>query len=238
MNVLVKNRFNKLFITLNINDIMSLANNGEYIGNCKFCKDHLSLDYISSFKTSHETDFYFCSLGHYWTVKDTSEQSQIITNSKTVDLTKGESYQDKPFNTDKPLNRDKPFNRDRDRPPFNRDRDKPFNRDRDKPFNRDRDKPFNRDRDKPFNRDRDRPPFNRDRDRPPFNRDRDRPPFNRDRDRPPFNRDRPPFNRDRPPFNRDRPPFNRDRDKPFNTEKKEGFYKQFSSNKKGKRKRE
>src|SRR5215208_5484890 len=151
MNVLVKNRFNKLFITLNINDIMSLANNGEYIGNCKFCKDHLSLDYISSFKTSHETDFYFCSLGHYWTVKDTSEQSQIITNSETVDLTKGESYQDKPFNTDKPLNRDK---------------DKPFNRDRDKPFNRDRDKPFNRDRDKPFNRDRDRPPFNRDRDRP------------------------------------------------------------------------
>ena len=142
---------------------MSLANNGEYIGNCKFCKDHLSLDYISYFKTSHETDFYFCSLGHYWTVKDTSEQPQTITNSETVDLTKGESYQDKPFNTDKP------FNRDRDRPPFNRDK---------------------------------------------------------------------PFNRDRPPFNRDRPPFNRDRDKPFNTEKKEGFYKQFSSNKKGKRKRE
>ena len=167
---------------------MSLANNGEYIGNCKFCKDHLSLDYISYFKTSHETDFYFCSLGHYWTIKDTSEQPQTITNSETVDLTKGESYQDKPFNTDKPLNTDKAFNRDRDRPPFNRD--------------------------KPFNRDRDRPPFNRDK---PFNRDRDRPPFNRDRDR---------------------PPFNRDRDKPFDKEKKEGFYKQFSSNKKGKRKRE
>ena len=174
---------------------MSLANNGEYIGNCKFCKDHLSLDYISYFKTSHETDFYFCSLGHYWTIKDTSEQPQTITNSETVDLTKGESYQDKPFNTDKPLNTDKAFNRDRDRPPFNRD--------------------------KPFNRDRDRPPFNRDK---PFNRDRDRPPFNRDRDR--------------PPFNRDSPPFNRDRDKPFDKEKKEGFYKQFSSNKKGKRKRE
>ncbi|MDW3605293.1 MAG: hypothetical protein QOK67_09655 [Nitrososphaeraceae archaeon] len=164
---------------------MSLANSGEYIGNCKFCKDHLSLNYISCFKTSHETDFYFCSLGHYWTVKDTSEQPQTITNVDSSDLNKVESYQDKPFNSN------------RDRPPFNRDRD--------------------------------RPPFNRDRDRPPFNRDRDRPPFNRDRDRPPFNRDKPPFNRDRP-FNRDKPPFNRD--------KKEGFYKQFTSNKKGKRKKE
>ena len=142
---------------------MSLANNGEYIGNCKFCQDHLSLNYISCFKTSHETDFYFCSLGHYWTDKDTSEQPQTITNVESDDLSKVKVYQDKPFN--------------------------------------------------------------RDRDRQPFNRDRDRPPFNRDRDRPPFNRDKPPFNRDR-----DRPPFNRD--------KKEGFYKQFTSNKKGKRKRE
>jgi hypothetical protein len=167
---------------------MSLANSGEYIGNCKFCKDHLSLNYISCFKTSHETDFYFCSLGHYWTVKDPSEQPQTITNVDSSDLNKVESYQDKPFNS----NRDKPpFNRDRDRPPFNRDRDRP---------------PFNRDRDRPFNRDK-----------PPFNRDR------------PFNRDKPPFNRDRP-FNRDKPPFNRD--------KKEGFYKQFTSNKKGKRKKE
>jgi hypothetical protein len=155
---------------------MSLANSGEYIGNCKFCKDHLSLNYISCFKTSHETDFYFCSLGHYWTVKDTSEQPHTITNVESSDLNKVEVYQDKPFNS----NIDKP----------------------------------------PFNRDRDRPPFNRD--KPPFNRDRDRPPFNRDR---PFNRDKPPFNRDR-----DRPPFNRD--------KKEGFYKQFKSNKKGKGKRE
>ena len=81
-----KTRFNKLFITLNIKDIMSLANNAEYIGNCKFCKDHLSLDYISYFKTSQETDFYFCSLGHYWTVKDTSEQPQTITNSEAIDL--------------------------------------------------------------------------------------------------------------------------------------------------------
>jgi hypothetical protein len=163
---------------------MSLANSGEYIGNCKFCKDHLSLNYVSCFKTSHETDFYFCSLGHYWSVKDTSEQPQTITNVESSDLNKVESYQDKPFN------------RDRDRPPFNRDRDRP-----------------------PFNRDRDRPPFNRDK---PFNRDRDRPPFssNRDRDRPPFSSNR---DRDRPPFNRD---------------KKEGFYKQFKSNKKGKRKRE
>ena len=132
---------------------MSLANSGEYIGNCKFCKDHLSLNYISCFKTSHETDFYFCSLGHYWTVKDTSEQPQTITNVDSSDLNKVESYQDKPFNSN--------------------------------------------------------------RDKPPFNRDRDRPPFNRDRDR---------------PFNRDKPPFNRD--------KKEGFYKQFTSNKKGKRKKE
>jgi hypothetical protein len=147
---------------------MSLANSGEYIGNCKFCKDHLSLNYISCFKTSHETDFYFCSLGHYWTVKDTSEQPQTITNVDSSDLNKVESYQDKPFNSS------------RDRPPFNRDRDRPFNRDK-----------------------------------PPFNRDRDRPPFNRDRDR---------------PFNRDKPPFNRD--------KKEGFYKQFTSNKKGKKKKE
>src|SRR5215208_6645536 len=164
---------------------MSLANSGEYIGNCKFCKDHLSLNYISCFKTSHETDFYFCSLGHYWTVKDTSEQPHTITNVESSDLNKVEAYQDKPFNSN------------RDKPPFNRDRDRPS-----------------------FNRDRDRPPFNRD--RPPFNRDRDRPPFNRDR---PFNRNTPPFNRDR-----DRPPFNRD--------KKEGFYKKFTSNKKGKRKRE
>jgi hypothetical protein len=148
---------------------MSLANSGEYIGNCKFCKDHLSLNYISCFKTLHETDFYFCSLGHYWTVKDTSEQPHTITNVESSDLNKVEVYQDKPFNSN-----------------------------------------------------RDKPPFNRDRDRPPFNRDRDRPPFNRDR---PFNRDKPPFNRDR-----DRPPFNRD--------KKEGFYKQFKSNKKGKGKRE
>jgi len=132
---------------------MSLANSGEYIGNCKFCKDHLSLNYISCFKTSHETDFYFCSIGHYWTVKDTSEQPQTITNVDSSDLNKVESYQDKPFNSN--------------------------------------------------------------RDKPPFNRDRDRPPFNRDRDR---------------PFNRDKPPFNRD--------KKEGFYKQFTSNKKGKRKKE
>ena len=139
---------------------MSLANSGEYIGNCKFCKDHLSLDYISYFKTSQETDFYFCSLGHYWTVKDTSEQPHTITNVESSDLNKVEVYQDKPFNSNK--------------------------------------------------------------DKPPFNRDRDRPPFSRDR---PFNRDKPPFNRDR-----DRPPFNRD--------KKEGFYKQFKSNKKGKRKRE
>ena len=72
---------------------MSLANNGEYIGNCKFCKDHLSLDYISYFKTSYETDFYFCSLGHYWTIKDTSEQPQTITNSETVDLYKIYNYQ-------------------------------------------------------------------------------------------------------------------------------------------------
>ena len=149
----VNYRFNKLFITLSIKDIMSLANSGEYIGNCKFCKDHLSLNYISCFKTSHETDFYFCSLGHYWTVKDTSEQPQTITNVDSSDLNKVESYQDKPFNSN--------------------------------------------------------------RDKPPFNRDRDRPPFNRDRDR---------------PFNRDKPPFNRD--------KKEGFYKQFTSNKKGKRKKE
>src|SRR5215204_4166695 len=176
---------------------MSLANSGEYIGNCKFCKDHLSLNYISCFKTSHETDFYFCSLGHYWTVKDTSEQPHTITNVESSDLNKVEAYQDKPFNS----NRDKPpFNRDRDRPPFSRDR----------------------------------PPFNRDRDRPPFSRDR--PPFSRDR--PPFSRDRPPFSRDRP-FNRDKPPFNRDRDKPpFSRDKKEGFYKKFTSNKKGKRKRE
>src|SRR5919112_1121369 len=161
---------------------MALANSGEYIGNCKFCKDHLSLNYISCFKTLHETDFYFCSLGHYWTVKDTSEQPHTITNVESSDLNKVEVYQDKPFNSN------------RDRPPFNRDRDRP-------PFNRDR--PFNRDKPS-FNRDRDRPPFNRDR---PFNRDK--PPFNRDRDRPPFNRDRP-FNRDKPPFNRDRdrPPFN------------------------------
>ncbi len=138
---------------------MSSANSGEYIGNCKFCQDHLSLNYISCFKTSHESDFYFCSLGHYWTVKDTSEQPQTITNVESSDLNKVEAYQDKPFNRDKP----------------------------------------------------------------PFNRDRDKPPFNRDRDRPPFNRDKPPFNRDKPPFNRD---------------KKEGFYKQFKSNKKGKRKRE
>ena len=75
---------NKLFITLIINDIMSLANNGEYIGNCKFCKDHLSLDYISCFKTSIENHFYFCSLGHYWTVKGISEQPQTITNSEAV----------------------------------------------------------------------------------------------------------------------------------------------------------
>jgi hypothetical protein len=175
---------------------MSLANSGEYIGNCKFCKDHLSLNYISCFKTLHETDFYFCSLGHYWTVKDNSEQPHTITNVESSDLNKVEVYQDKPFNSNK------------DKPPFNRDRDRP-----------------------PFNRDRDRPPFNRDRDRPPFNRDRDRPPFNRDRDRPPFSRDR--------PFNRDKPPFNRDRDRPpFNRDKKEGFYKQFKSNKKGKGKRE
>jgi hypothetical protein len=134
---------------------MSLANNGEYIGNCKFCKDHLSLDYISYFKTSQETDFYFCSLGHYWTVKDTSEQPQTITNSEAVYLTKEESYQDKPSNTDKPINsRDKPINRDRGRPPFN-SRDRPPFNSRDRP-------PFNRDRDKPFNS-RDRPPFNRDR---------------------------------------------------------------------------
>ena len=113
---------------------MSLANNAEYIGNCKFCKDHLSLDYISYFKTSHETDFYFCSLGHYWTVKGTSEQPQTITNSEAVDLTKEESYQDKPFNTD----RDRPFNsdRDRDRPPFNRDN--PYNRTHTAPSNRDK----------------------------------------------------------------------------------------------------
>src|SRR5215211_591424 len=137
---------------------MSLANSGEYIGNCKFCKDHLSLNYISCFKTSHETDFYFCSLGHYWTVKDTSEQPHTITNVESTDLNKVEVYQDKPFNSNI------------DKPPFNRDRDRPFNRDRDRPFNRD--KP-------PFNRDRDRPPFNRDRDKPPFNRDRDKPPFNR-----------------------------------------------------------
>ena len=193
VNYLGNYLINKLFITLSIKDIMSLANNGEYIGNCKFCRDHLSLNYISCFKTSHDTDFYFCSLGHYWTVKDTSEQPQTITNVELGDLSKVLVYQDKPFN------------RDRDRPSFNRDRDRPS-------FNRD--KP-------PFNRDK--PPFNRD--KPPFNRDRDRPPFNRDRDKPPFNRDRPPFNRDR-----DRPPFNRD--------KKEGFYKQFTSNKKGKRKRE
>src|SRR5688572_14376874 len=124
---------------------MSLANSGEYIGNCKFCKDHLSLNYISCFKTSHETDFYFCSIGHYWTVKDTSEQPQTITNVDSSDLNKVESYQDKPFNS----NRDKPpFNRDRDKPPFNRDRP-PFNRDRD----RDRDKPtYNRNR--RFKRDR------------------------------------------------------------------------------------
>jgi hypothetical protein len=178
---------------------MSLANSGEYIGNCKFCKDHLSLNYISCFKTSHETDFYFCSLGHYWTVKDTSEQPQTIINVDYSDLNKVESYQDKPFNSN------------RDRPPFNRDRP-----------------PFNRDIARPFNRDRDRPPFNRDRARP----------FNRDRGRPPFNRDKPPFNRDKPPFNRDKPPFNRDRDRPFNRDKKEGFYKQFTSNKKGKRKKE
>ena len=80
VNYLGNYLINKLFITLSIEDIMSLANNGEYIGNCKFCKDHLSLNYISCFKTSHETDFYFCSLGHYWTVKDTSEQPQTITN--------------------------------------------------------------------------------------------------------------------------------------------------------------
>ena len=157
---------------------MSLANNGEYIGNCKFCKDHLSLNYISCFKTSHETDFYFCSLGHYWTVKDTSEQPQTITNVDSSDLNKVESYQDKPFN------------RDRDRPPFNRDRDDHLTETETEtnhlteteiaPFNRD--KPVTETQ--PFNRDK--PPFNRDRDRPPFNRDRDRP-FNRDK---PFNRDR------------------------------------------------
>ena len=93
---------------------MSLANSGEYIGNCKFCKDHLSLNYISCFKTSHETDFYFCSLGHYWSVKDTSQQPQTITNVESSDLNKVESYQDKPFN------------RDRDRPPFNRDKKEGF----------------------------------------------------------------------------------------------------------------
>ena len=54
-----------------------------------FVKNHLSLDYISYFKTSHETDFYFCSLGHYWTVKDTSEQPQTITNSEAVESYKG-----------------------------------------------------------------------------------------------------------------------------------------------------
>jgi hypothetical protein len=106
---------------------MSLANSGEYIGNCKFCKDHLSLNYISCFKTSHETDFYFCSLGHYWSVKDISEQPQTITNVESSDLNKVESYQDRPFNSNRdrdrpPFNRDKPFNRDRDRPPFNRDK--------------------------------------------------------------------------------------------------------------------
>ena len=55
---------------------MSLASNGEYIGNCKFCKDYLSLDFISCFKTSNENYFYFCSLGHYWTVEEISEQPQ------------------------------------------------------------------------------------------------------------------------------------------------------------------
>ena len=55
---------------------MSSTNNGEYSGNCKFCKDHLSLDFISCFKTSIENPFYFCSLGHYWTVTDNSEQTQ------------------------------------------------------------------------------------------------------------------------------------------------------------------
>ena len=111
---------------------MSSTNNGEYIGNCKFCKDHLSLDFISCFKTSIENPFYFCSLGHYWTVKDISEQTQTQTteNSESNNHNVNESYQDKPFSRD----RDKPFSRDR---PFNRD--KPFSRDRS--FNRDRDKP-------------------------------------------------------------------------------------------------
>ena len=97
---------------------MSLANNGEYIGNCKFCRDHLSLNYISCFKTSHDTDFYFCSLGHYWTVKYTSEQPQTITNVELGDLSKVQVYQDKPFNRD----RDKPYNRDK--PPFNIERER------------------------------------------------------------------------------------------------------------------
>src|SRR5688500_824083 len=102
---------------------MSSTNNGEYIGNCKFCKDHLSLDFIYCFKTSIENSFYFCRLGHYWTVKDISEQTQsqiqiqTTENSESNITNKNESYQDKPFNRD----RDRPFNRDRDRP-FNRDR--------------------------------------------------------------------------------------------------------------------